>query len=73
MLSRHLEHPKGRLHSVPRPRDPAREKPRIQSPSIVFDDVINAIDQDHRGRIRQTIFESDYVAQTQLVVTCHSN
>lgn len=45
----------------------------IQSPLIVFDDVINAIDHDHRGGIRETIFESDHFAQTQLVVTCHSN
>jgi hypothetical protein len=40
---------------------------------IVFDDVINAIDHDHRSGIRETIFESDHFAQTQLIVTCHSN
>lgn len=45
----------------------------IQSPLIVFDDVINAIDHDHRSGIRETIFESDHFAQTQLIVTCHSN
>lgn len=45
----------------------------IQSPLIVFDDVINAIDHDHRGGIRETIFESDHFAQSQLIVTCHSN
>jgi recombinational DNA repair ATPase RecF len=45
----------------------------IQCPVIVFDDVINAIDHDHRGGIRETIFESDHFAQTQLIVTCHSN
>lgn len=45
----------------------------IQSPLIVFDDAINAIDHDHRGGIRETIFESDHFAQTQLIVTCHSN
>jgi recombinational DNA repair ATPase RecF len=45
----------------------------IQSPLIVFDDVINAIDHDHRGGIRETIFESDHFAQCQLIVTCHSN
>lgn len=45
----------------------------IQSPLIVFDDAINAIDHDHRAGIRETIFESDHFAQTQLIVTCHSN
>jgi recombinational DNA repair ATPase RecF len=45
----------------------------VQSPLIVFDDAINAIDHDHRGGIRETIFESDHFAQTQLIVTCHSD
>jgi recombinational DNA repair ATPase RecF len=45
----------------------------IQSPLVVFDDAINAIDHDHRGGIRETIFESDHFADTQLIVTCHSN
>ncbi|MBA6357493.1 MULTISPECIES: AAA family ATPase [unclassified Colwellia] len=45
----------------------------IQCPIIVFDDAINAIDHDHRGGIRETIFESDHFYQTQLIVTCHSN
>lgn len=45
----------------------------IQCPLIVFDDAINAIDHDHRSGIRETIFESDHFAQTQLIVTCHSN
>lgn len=45
----------------------------IQSPLIVFDDAINAIDHDHRSGIRETLFESDHFAQTQIIVTCHSN
>ncbi|WP_095147087.1 AAA family ATPase [Pseudomonas sp. Irchel s3b6] len=45
----------------------------IECPVIIFDDAINAIDHDHRGGIRETIFESDHFAQTQLIVTCHSN
>jgi recombinational DNA repair ATPase RecF len=45
----------------------------IQSPLIIFDDMINAIDHDHRSGIRETIFENDHFAQTQLIVTCHSN
>lgn len=45
----------------------------IGCPVIVFDDAINAIDHDHRGGIRETIFESDNFADHQLIVTCHSN
>jgi len=45
----------------------------IECPVIVFDDAINAIDHDHRGGIRETIFESETFSQTQLIVTCHSN
>src|SRR6185437_1862210 len=45
----------------------------IECPVVVFDDAINAIDHDHRGGIRETIFQSDHFAQTQLIVTCHSN
>lgn len=45
----------------------------IQCPLIVFDDAINAIDHDHRGGIRETIFENDTFENTQLIVTCHSN
>jgi hypothetical protein len=42
-------------------------------PAHRFDDVINAIDHDHRSGIRETIFESDHFAHTQLIVTCHSH
>lgn len=45
----------------------------IGCPVIVFDDAINAIDHDHRGGIREAIFESDHFINTQLIVTCHSN
>ncbi|KLN57628.1 hypothetical protein VPARA_11410 [Variovorax paradoxus] len=45
----------------------------IQTPLVVFDDAINAIDHDHRRGIRETIFENDRFGQMQLLVTCHSN
>ena len=45
----------------------------LESPLIVFDDVINAIDHDHRRGIREAIFESDHFANTQLIITCHSH
>ncbi len=46
---------------------------RIESPLVVFDDAINAIDHDHRGGIREAIFENDNFLDMQLIVTCHSN
>jgi energy-coupling factor transporter ATP-binding protein EcfA2 len=45
----------------------------LESPLIVFDDAINAIDHDHRRGIRETIFESNHFTNTQLIVTCHSH
>lgn len=45
----------------------------ISSPLVVFDDAINAIDHDHRGGIREAIFENDNFSDMQLIVTCHSN
>lgn len=45
----------------------------INTPLIVFDDAINAIDHDHRRGIRETIFESKYFIHMQIIVTCHSN
>lgn len=46
---------------------------QIGSPLLIFDDAINAIDHDHRRGIRETIFQSDYFAESQIIVTCHSN
>lgn len=45
----------------------------MDSPLIVFDDAINAIDHDHRRGIRETIFESEHFVRTQFIVTCHSS
>lgn len=45
----------------------------LNTPLIVFDDAINAIDHDHRSGIRETLFESDTFRHTQFIVTCHSN
>lgn len=45
----------------------------IQAPAIVFDDAVNAIDHEHREGIRETIFQSEKFATTQIIVTCHSN
>jgi len=40
---------------------------------VIFDDAINAIDHEHRQGIREALFQSDRFANTQIIVTCHSN
>lgn len=40
-------------------------------PLIVFDDVVNAIDSDHRSNIIDLIFADPYLCRTQMVVTTH--
>ncbi|MES2974188.1 MAG: AAA family ATPase [Pseudomonadota bacterium] len=44
----------------------------IESPLLIFDDAVNAIDDDHRHGIKETIFAGDRLAQTQILMTCHS-
>lgn len=44
----------------------------IESPLVIFDDAVNALDDDHRHGIKETIFAGDRFAQTQIVMTCHS-
>lgn len=40
-------------------------------PLIVFDDVVNAIDSDHRSNIINLFFSDPYLRRTQMVVTTH--
>ena len=42
-----------------------------QAPVLIFDDPVNAIDDDHRESIRRTLFEDHYFAQKQIILTCH--
>lgn len=42
-----------------------------KSPLIVFDDVVNAIDSDHRSNIIDLFFSDPYLGRTQMVVTTH--
>lgn len=42
-----------------------------KSPILIFDDPVNAIDDDHREGIRRTIFEDDFFANSQIILTCH--
>jgi wobble nucleotide-excising tRNase len=40
-------------------------------PVLLFDDPVNAIDEDHREGIRRTLFEDDHLSDTQIILTCH--
>jgi len=40
-------------------------------PILIFDDPVNAIDDDHRESIRRTLFEDQYFAGKQIILTCH--
>jgi recombinational DNA repair ATPase RecF len=44
----------------------------IDSPLLVFDDAVNAIDHDHRHGIKETLFAGNRFLETQILVTCHS-
>ena len=38
---------------------------------LIFDDPVNAIDDDHRESIRRTLFEDKYFSDKQILLTCH--
>lgn len=40
-------------------------------PILIFDDPVNAIDDDHREFIRKTLFEDDFFEGKQIILTCH--
>ncbi|MAR93441.1 MAG: chromosome segregation protein SMC [Oceanospirillaceae bacterium] len=42
-----------------------------RAPVLVFDDPVNAIDDDHRESIRRTLFEDQYFSHKQIILTCH--
>ncbi|OME49231.1 MULTISPECIES: AAA family ATPase [Paenibacillus] len=39
---------------------------------IIFDDVVNAIDDDHRGGIRELLFNSPLLNNKQIILTSHA-
>lgn len=41
------------------------------TPFIIFDDVVNAIDSEHRANIIEMFFSNRYLKKTQLIVTTH--
>lgn len=40
-------------------------------PILIFDDPVNAIDDEHRSAIRKTLFEDDYFQNHQIILACH--
>ena len=40
-------------------------------PLLIFDDPVNAIDDDDRESIRRTLFEDEYFSNKQILLTCH--
>ena len=40
-------------------------------PVLIFDDPVNAIDDDHRESIRRTLFEDTFFVDKQIILTCH--
>lgn len=41
-------------------------------PVVIFDDVVNAIDDDHRNGIWRTFFEDNLLDQKQVILTSHA-
>lgn len=44
---------------------------KVNSPLLIFDDAVNAIDNEHRLGIRDTLFDNPLLAEKQILVTCH--
>lgn len=44
---------------------------KYKYPFIVFDDVVNAIDSDHRANIIELMFNDAYLKSTQQIITTH--
>lgn len=42
-------------------------------PVIIFDDVANAIDDDHRGGIRNLLFDNKHLNSKQIILTTHAS
>ena len=42
-----------------------------ESPLLIFDDPVNAIDDEHREAIRKTLFEDKFFTDKQILLTCH--
>jgi len=45
---------------------------RDNLPIIIMDDIVNAIDDDHRRGIAKLIYENEYINSKQVILTTHS-
>jgi energy-coupling factor transporter ATP-binding protein EcfA2 len=44
---------------------------KLGCPLLVFDDAVNAIDDDHRSGMSHTLFDGYHLREKQIVLTCH--
>lgn len=44
---------------------------KTDSPLLIFDDPVNAIDDEHRKAIRETLFKDDFFQTKQVIMACH--
>lgn len=44
---------------------------KLGCPVLIFDDAVNAIDDEHRGGIRDTLFDEGLLGGKQIILTCH--
>lgn len=42
-----------------------------ECPVLIFDDAVNAIDDDHRDGIWRTLFQDEWLEGKQVILTCH--
>ncbi len=43
----------------------------LKCPVLIFDDPVNAIDDEHRGSIRDTLFDEAMLGPKQVILMCH--
>jgi DNA sulfur modification protein DndD len=46
---------------------------KTNSPLLIFDDPVNAIDDEHRSAIRETLFKDYYFKEKQIILACNGN
>lgn len=44
---------------------------QMNMPFLIFDDIVNAIDDDHRDGVAKLLIESPEFKDTQMILTCH--
>ena len=44
---------------------------QMKMPFLIFDDIVNAIDDDHRDGVAKLLIESPEFKETQMILTCH--